>query len=385
MGPQIRTGALDAAGGIVDLAAACRASLLGEGLAPGRGRAHQRGAAARRHGGVDRRRRTLARRRAPGAAVGGRRGARRGRRGQSCTRRRHCISCRRCPGRRCCATSWASRRTCATSTRSWGARSRPSGTSIPVYYKGNPGSLGTHGDDIPIPSYATALDIEFELAMVIGRGGINIPAERALDHVFGYMIYNDFSERTIQAREMSVGLGPAKGKDFVRGHVLGPYLVTADEVPDIYNLRMVARVNGEVWCETNSGTIHWKFEQMIAHVSTDELLRPGRDPRLGNGRRRIGRRAGHASRPRRRRRARGRAPWHLEEPSHLNADRHDQSRDRGNAADVRCADRRAARRQDRARGADVSGLPPYSARRARGLAAACGRDPRERSRRRSAA
>ena len=46
---------------------------------------------------------------------------------------------------------------------------------IPVYYKGNPGSLGTHGDDIPIPSYATALDIEFELAMVIGRGGINIP------------------------------------------------------------------------------------------------------------------------------------------------------------------------------------------------------------------
>ena len=54
-----------------------------------------------------------------------------------------------------------------------------------------------------------ALDFEFELAMVIGRGGINIAPERALDHVFGYMIYNDFSERTIQAREMTVGLGPA--------------------------------------------------------------------------------------------------------------------------------------------------------------------------------
>ena len=59
------------------------------------------------------------------------------------------------------------------------------------------------------------------------------------------MIYNDFSERSIQAREMSVGLGPAKGKDFVRGHVMGPHLVTADEVPDIYDLHMVARVNGE--------------------------------------------------------------------------------------------------------------------------------------------
>ena len=66
------------------------------------------------------------------------------------------------------------------------------------------------------------------------------------------MVYNDFSERTIQAREMSVGLGPAKGKDFRGGHVLGPTLVTADEVPDVYDLRMVARVNGDVWCETHS-------------------------------------------------------------------------------------------------------------------------------------
>jgi 2-keto-4-pentenoate hydratase/2-oxohepta-3-ene-1,7-dioic acid hydratase in catechol pathway len=157
----------------------------------------------------------------------------------------------------------------------------PEWYKLPVYYKGNPGSLATHEDDIPIPSYADALDIEFELAMVIGQGGINIAPERALDHIFGYMIYNDFSERTIQAREMTVGLGPAKGKDFVRGHVLGPHLVTTDEIPDIYNLHMVARVNDEVWCDSNSGTIHWKFEQMIAHVSTDEVLRPGEV--LGSG------------------------------------------------------------------------------------------------------
>ncbi len=253
----------------------------------------------------------------------------------------------------------------------------PEWYKIPVYYKGNPGSLGAHGDDIPIPSYATALDIEFELAMVIGRGGINIAPERALDHVFGYMIYNDFSERTIQAREMTVGLGPAKGKDFMRGHVLGPYLVTADEVPDIYDLHMVARVNDEVWCDTNSGTIHWKFEQMIAHVSTDELLRPGEVLGLGNGRRRLGRRTGHPSRPRRRRGARGRTPRHLEEPGHLNADRHDQSRDRRNAADLRCADRRADRRQDRARGADVSGLPPHADHRSCRLDAAGSGDPRD--------
>ena len=171
----------------------------------------------------------------------------------------------------------------------------PEWYSLPVYYKGNPGSLARTATTSRSRRTPTALDIEFELAMVIGRGGVNIPAERALDHVFGYMIYNDFSERTIQAREMSVGLGPAKGKDFVRGHVLGPYLVTADEIPDIYDLRMVARVNGEVWCETNSGTIHWKFEQMIAHVSTDEAPAAGRGPRLGHRRRRFGRRTRHAA------------------------------------------------------------------------------------------
>jgi 2-keto-4-pentenoate hydratase/2-oxohepta-3-ene-1,7-dioic acid hydratase in catechol pathway len=146
---------------------------------------------------------------------------------------------------------------------------------MPVYYKGNTGSIATHGDDIPIPPYATALDFEFELAFIIGQGGRDIAREDALAHVYGYMIYNDFSAREIQSREMSVGLGPAKGKDFWRGHVLGPWLVTADEVGDIYDMRMVARVNGEVWCDTRASTIYWRFEDMIAHASMCEYLRPG--------------------------------------------------------------------------------------------------------------
>jgi 2-keto-4-pentenoate hydratase/2-oxohepta-3-ene-1,7-dioic acid hydratase in catechol pathway len=158
----------------------------------------------------------------------------------------------------------------------------PEWYKLPVYYKGNPGSVATHDDDVAIPSYGgDVLDMEFELAFVIGRGGVDIPESQARDHIFGLMIYNDFSERTIQAREMSVGLGPAKGKDFRRGHVLGPALVTLDEIPDIYDLRMTARVNGEVWCDSNSKTIHWTFEQMIAHVSRDEVLRPGEV--LGSG------------------------------------------------------------------------------------------------------
>lgn len=162
----------------------------------------------------------------------------------------------------------------------------PEWYNLPVYYKGNAGSIGTHGDDVPIPPYAEELDYEFELGMVIGRGGADIPRERALDHVFGFMIYNDFSARAIQAREMSVGLGPAKGKDFSNAHVFGPWLVTKDEIPGIYDLHMVCRVNGEVRCDDNSGTMHWRFEDLIAHASTAERLVPGEifgSGTVGNG------------------------------------------------------------------------------------------------------
>lgn len=146
---------------------------------------------------------------------------------------------------------------------------------MPVYYKGNPASIAGDGDTIPIPSYADELDFEFEIAFVIGKGGSNIPRERALEHVFGFMIYNDFSARTIQSREMEVGLGPAKGKDFMHGHAFGPILVTMEEIEDVYDMPMHARINGELWCDSNSGTIYWKFEDMIAHASLDEYLLPG--------------------------------------------------------------------------------------------------------------
>lgn len=157
----------------------------------------------------------------------------------------------------------------------------PQWYEFPVYYKGNPTNLGADGEDIHVPSYEEKLDFEFELGIVIGKGGIDIPKEQALDHIYGMMIYNDFSARVFQSREMAVGLGPAKGKDFQRGHVFGPWLVTRDEIPDFYALHMQARVNGETWCDDTSGSIHWKFEDLIAHASTDERLIPGEI--LGSG------------------------------------------------------------------------------------------------------
>jgi len=151
----------------------------------------------------------------------------------------------------------------------------PEWYNMPVYYKGNPSAVGADGDAIEMPVYATNMDFEFEFAAVIGKGGTNISRDKAMSHIFGYMIYNDFSAREIQQREMSVGLGPAKGKDFERGHVFGPWLVTADEIPDIYALRMQATVNVTPWCDTSTATMHWRFDQMIAHASTNEKIVAG--------------------------------------------------------------------------------------------------------------
>ena len=151
----------------------------------------------------------------------------------------------------------------------------PQWYELPVYYKGNPSAVGADGDLVPMPAYATNMDFEFEFAAVIGRGGSDIKRAEAASHIYGYMVYNDFSAREIQQREMSVGLGPAKGKDFQKGHVFGPWLVTADEIPDIYALRMQATVNGQPWCDTSTSTMHWRFDQMIAHASMNEMLVAG--------------------------------------------------------------------------------------------------------------
>lgn len=144
---------------------------------------------------------------------------------------------------------------------------------LPVYYKGNARTMIGPDEEVIWPRYTQILDFELELACVIGKEGRNIPVERAHEYIAGYMVMNDLSARDIQRKEMSVRLGPAKGKDFATA--IGPALVTRDEVGDVRNLHMAVRVNGETWSEGNAGSSYWTFEQMIAHVSQDETLYPG--------------------------------------------------------------------------------------------------------------
>ena len=145
----------------------------------------------------------------------------------------------------------------------------------PVYYKCNRFSVIGTGQDVLWPRYSKMLDYELEFAIFLGKGGKNIRRDKAREHIFGYCIFNDVSARDAQLREMQGQLGPAKGKDFDTGNVMGPWLVTPDELPDPYNLTMIARVNGEEWSRGNSGAMQHKFEDILAHASDEETLMAG--------------------------------------------------------------------------------------------------------------
>ena len=126
------------------------------------------------------------------------------------------------------------------------------------------------------------LDFELEVAVVIGRLGKNIPASQADSYIFGYMVMNDWSARTLQMEEMKLNLGPAKGKDFATS--LGPYLITRDElqkqaIPGPYgerhDLKMKAFINGKQLSDGNLKDMSWTFAQIIERASYGVTLYPG--------------------------------------------------------------------------------------------------------------
>jgi 2-keto-4-pentenoate hydratase/2-oxohepta-3-ene-1,7-dioic acid hydratase in catechol pathway len=156
----------------------------------------------------------------------------------------------------------------------------------PIYYKCNRFSVIGTGQDVLWPRYCKLLDYELEFGAILGRGGKNIKREDARSHIFGYCIFNDMSARDAQMKEMQGQLGPAKGKDFDTGNIMGPWLVTSDEIPDPNNLTMVARVNGDEWSRGNSGSMNHKFEDVLVHASSEETLHAGEffgSGTVGNG------------------------------------------------------------------------------------------------------
>ncbi|MBO2458455.1 fumarylacetoacetate hydrolase family protein [Actinomadura violacea] len=149
----------------------------------------------------------------------------------------------------------------------------------PTFYFSNPHAMVGAHDDVPLPPGCQALDFELEVAAVIGRAGADLSPARARDHVFGYTIFNDWSARDLQSREMQVGLGPCKGKDFAT--TLGPWLVTADELEPyrdaegFLRLGLTAEVNGEVVGRDLLSNMGWPFDDLVAYASRGARLRPG--------------------------------------------------------------------------------------------------------------
>ena len=155
---------------------------------------------------------------------------------------------------------------------------------FPVFYFSNHNAIYGPQDEIKcMPSHFEKLDFELEIAIVIGKEGRNLKANEASSYIAGYMIMNDVSARGLQMKEMKLNLGPAKGKDFAS--VIGPYLVTPDEIKDklidkgghgsIYDLKMSCFLNNQLVSEGNFKDMNWTFEQIIERVSYGTTIYPG--------------------------------------------------------------------------------------------------------------
>jgi 2-keto-4-pentenoate hydratase/2-oxohepta-3-ene-1,7-dioic acid hydratase in catechol pathway len=155
----------------------------------------------------------------------------------------------------------------------------PEWYEAPTFYFTNPHALVGAYDDVPVPPGCQLFDFELEVAVVVGKDGASLTPAAARDHIFGYTIFNDWSARDLQRREMKVQLGPAKGKD--SASTLGPWLVTADELssyrdPDGFlALEMRVSVNGTEVGRDLLSNMGWPFEELIAYASRGTRVRAG--------------------------------------------------------------------------------------------------------------
>jgi len=136
----------------------------------------------------------------------------------------------------------------------------------PAFYFSNPASIQGPRDPVRRPAHCEWLDFELEIAAVIGEEG----------EIAGFTLLNDWSARDIQRREMTVGLGPAKGKDFATS--IGPWLVTPDELPledGRLQLTATASLGDREIASSDAGAMHWSWPQLVAHAARETHLRPG--------------------------------------------------------------------------------------------------------------
>lgn len=152
---------------------------------------------------------------------------------------------------------------------------KESGMDLPkepvIFFKATT-SLAGPDDPVMIPRNASKLDWEVELAVVIGKRAGYVPRERALEHVAGYVLHNDYSEREFQLER---GGQWVKGKSADTFAPMGPYLVTRDEVPDAQRLDMQLSVNGEVRQRSSTSQMIFDVATLVSYLSQFMTLLPG--------------------------------------------------------------------------------------------------------------
>ncbi|MGD9364282.1 MAG: fumarylacetoacetate hydrolase family protein [Desulfobacteraceae bacterium] len=141
----------------------------------------------------------------------------------------------------------------------------------PLLFCKTPNALNGPFDPILVPISSDQIDWEVELAVVIGKKGVRIPQDRALDYIAGYTVMNDVSGRRAQFAHSQW----FRGKSFDTFAPLGPALVTPDEVGDVQNLRLTATVNGEVMQDGTTRDMIFSIEDIISDLSQDITLVPG--------------------------------------------------------------------------------------------------------------
>lgn len=146
---------------------------------------------------------------------------------------------------------------------------------LPIYYLTNRMIVGAPGSTVHWPRYSRVMDYELEFGIVTTQTAANIKTADAGRHIFGFTLFNDFSARDQQAMEMPGWLGPAKGKSFDGGNVIGPWIVTPDELADPYALKMSVAINGETIASGTTEGMLFSFEEILVHMSQDETVHAG--------------------------------------------------------------------------------------------------------------
>jgi 2-keto-4-pentenoate hydratase/2-oxohepta-3-ene-1,7-dioic acid hydratase in catechol pathway len=162
--------------------------------------------------------------------------------------------------------------------RSWrGLAMDPLWYEIPVFYFSNPYAFRGEGE-VPMTPGSEKFDFELEVAAIVGKAGSNLTVAEAEDAIIGYCVLNDWSGRDVQHLEMTLSMGPVKGKDTATS--MGPYLVTKDELAPYardngFDRAMMLTVNGKTYSEANWADVFWSFPEMIAYASRGTEVRPG--------------------------------------------------------------------------------------------------------------